>query len=335
MPEIPAGKLEQSHSLPAAEDHSSSEPMAVSTPIQLSMAYLTIADSVSVRAAYPYSPRKLLILDLNGTLLIRPKPRGVAGRPIHPRPYMPAFRSYIFHETVKPWLEVMVWSSAQPHNVDEMVDRCFGDRREELKAVWARDTLGLAAHDYFRKVQTVKDLEKCWSNLTDTSPSHTAETTLLIDDSARKAHLQPYSHIPVPEYTQNLRNRDLSTKLHNARLSKKADQTYHLFDPTLIALVGVLDEIKEQTNVAGWIRADRLWSGYEPPRADCSSFELFADDKKDGIIETERGTPCGSSSDVASSQVWFDHQPCFQYWVDRGKRVVKALGIKLDHGVVR
>jgi hypothetical protein len=61
---------------------------------------------------------------------------------------MPAFRSYIFHEAIKPWLEVMVWSSARPHNVDKMVDRCFGDRREELKAVWARDTLGLAEDDY-------------------------------------------------------------------------------------------------------------------------------------------------------------------------------------------
>lgn len=61
----------------------------------------------------------------------------------------------------------MVWSSAQPHSVDDMVSRCFdseakaasdddegrqlaaGQRgRDNLVAVWARDTLGLSEADY-------------------------------------------------------------------------------------------------------------------------------------------------------------------------------------------
>lgn len=29
-----------------------------------------------------------------------------------------------------------------------MVDKCFGERKEELAAVWARDTLGLEERDY-------------------------------------------------------------------------------------------------------------------------------------------------------------------------------------------
>ncbi len=105
------------------------------------------------------------MLDLNGTLLHRsqnnvarvkyhergrdsngrPLPRL---RPVHPRPYMPAFRSYLFASRTKAWLDVMVWSSAQPHSVGDMVDKCFGEHREKLIAVWARDTLGLSNEHY-------------------------------------------------------------------------------------------------------------------------------------------------------------------------------------------
>ena len=42
----------------------------------------------------------------------------------------------------------MVWSSAQPDSVADMVDKCFGERKEELVAVWARDTLGLDEQAY-------------------------------------------------------------------------------------------------------------------------------------------------------------------------------------------
>lgn len=69
-------------------------------------------------------------------------------RSVHPRPYMPAFRAYLFAPSTRPWLDVMVWSSAQPHSVADMVDHCFGERKTELRAVWARDTLGLSKDNY-------------------------------------------------------------------------------------------------------------------------------------------------------------------------------------------
>lgn len=112
------------------------------------------------------------MLDLNGTLLHRsphnprPKtrhqqlqedrPRDEQGnwlprlRPVHPRPYMRAFRSYLFAPQTSAWLDVMVWSSAQPHSVGDMVDRCFGEEKEKLLVIWARDTLGLSS-DHYRK----------------------------------------------------------------------------------------------------------------------------------------------------------------------------------------
>ncbi len=121
--------------------------------------------------------RKLLVLDLNGTIVYRnphkrwherlpapgtntvteagedayaqfdpSKPRPL--RTAFPRPYLKSFRDYLFHPSTKRWLDTMVWSSAQPHSVDDMVVKCFGDRKDELVAIWARDRLGLDQNDY-------------------------------------------------------------------------------------------------------------------------------------------------------------------------------------------
>lgn len=116
----------------------------------------------SLPLADPTTSRKLLVLDLNGTLLLRSAHSGRRGPPfpfsrvhhqpalrtIYPRPYLPSFCAYIFHPTTLQWLDTMVWSSAQPHSVNDMVDKCFGSYKEGLKAIWARDTLGLSSDEY-------------------------------------------------------------------------------------------------------------------------------------------------------------------------------------------
>lgn len=128
-----------------------------------SLEYVAASDDPSHPLTDPASSRKLLVLDLNGTLLHR-SPRASKGGPryptpaqggfrprlrsVHPRPYLPSFKSYIFHPSTKEWLDVMVWSSAQPHSVDDMVNKCFHDERHHFVAVWARDTLGLPQHLY-------------------------------------------------------------------------------------------------------------------------------------------------------------------------------------------
>lgn len=123
--------------------------------------YLALASDAPSTLADPSNSRKLLVLDLNGTLVFRsphtsrpkyrPQDRGVPRlRPTFPRPYMRAFREYVFAPETKAWLDVMVWSSAQPHSVADMVDKCFGEHKRELVAVWARDTLGLS-NDHYRE----------------------------------------------------------------------------------------------------------------------------------------------------------------------------------------
>lgn len=129
-------------------------------PRSPSPSYLAQADEPSSQLEDPTDVRKLLILDLNGSLLIRAAHKRARGydpyagnsqralRSVHPRPYMAVFRAYLLHPETRKWLDVMVWSSAQPHSVADMVGNCFGAERDKLVAVWARDTLGLSKADY-------------------------------------------------------------------------------------------------------------------------------------------------------------------------------------------
>ncbi|KAI6001915.1 hypothetical protein EDD15DRAFT_1561690 [Pisolithus albus] len=268
-------------------------------------AYLALAAEPSTTP--DASSRKLLVLDLNGTLLVRgPRQRtsrfrSQTGRlrSVYPRPYMPAFREYLFTAETREWLDTMVWSSAQPHSVQDMVDRVFGADSDALVAVWDRTSLGLSSAEYHQKTVTKKDLSKPWQFLRlDVSPDtvdpetesstpnstlHSALTTLLLDDSPHKAVLQPYNHVCIPEYDSPRRKLDLDA-LAVGRAGLRTESQSQLeydpglgaegqdltwsddaqadtepLDPTLLAVVGILDEIKHQSNVAGWIRAGGLW----------------------------------------------------------------------------
>ncbi|KAG8776046.1 hypothetical protein FRC12_001121 [Ceratobasidium sp. 428] len=139
-------------------------PPPTFTPAPPSKEYFALSQIPSNQLSTPQDdlslPRKLLVLDLNGTLVLRSPREFGAMRTVMARPYAKTFRNYVFHEGSQ--LDVMVWSSAQPHSVDSMLDVFFGSDRHRLAGIWARDTLGLAAENYSQKVQTVKDLNIVW-----------------------------------------------------------------------------------------------------------------------------------------------------------------------------
>lgn len=157
-----------------------SQPDKIPVP---SPSYLRVTEEPSVRLTDPIQNRKLLILDLNGTLLYResrpplrdnrdpysiPEPRPL--RRTHTRPYIPSFKAFLFHPDTRRWLDTMVWSSAQYPNVKDMVGRCFGEDqvaeymeqsdatqksaegtegpRDGLVAIWDRAFLGLNETQY-------------------------------------------------------------------------------------------------------------------------------------------------------------------------------------------
>jgi NLI interacting factor-like phosphatase len=156
LPSLPRFPL--AHSSTRSSPSPPPPPAAPSPPAaRPSPSYRDFASEPS--KALPEPTRKLLILDLNGTLLLRSPRAPKANRGQHtrshpaprrviPRPYLAALRAYLFAPETRAWLDVMVWSSAQPHSVEDMVSHALGDDREWLVAIWARDTLGLAGDHY-------------------------------------------------------------------------------------------------------------------------------------------------------------------------------------------
>ncbi|KAK7052137.1 phosphoprotein phosphatase [Favolaschia claudopus] len=308
----------------------------------------------------PPSTRKLLILDLNGTLLLRskhgrpPTRSGVRMRTVYPRPFLKSFREYIFHPSTMKWLDTMVWSSAQPPSVADMVNNCFGQLQHNFKAIWARDTMGLPPELYNKKTQTTKDLARPWAAFTE----HSAQTTLLLDDSARKAHLHPHNHVCVREYVQEIRQHDVkvwaSTNTNSPKdaapkkqrkpksKSKKAAPDLAVsvdssvkappawfvsaakYDETLLAVVGILETIKDQPDVAQWIAGGGL---------------LAAEVKHAVVGQAQADSAAADSltSQMAAlslaQELWFNNEWTVSYWVGRGVHTLQALQIPVSAGI--
>lgn len=309
----------------------------------------------------------------------------------------------------------MVWSSAQPHSVADMVDKCFAERKEELVAVWARDTLGLDEQSYHRKSETTKDLAKPWSALhldsttsADSAQKHSALTTILVDDSPLKAKLQPYNHLCVREYAATTRGTDVAVRdaevlAARAKLSvptfkvdetedrisakkrkrkekkrgwverKKAEKKLWKvgekarvlggeYDEMLLAVVGILEEVKVQGNVAGWMRGGGLMLGEEgegevdssakkrrlsdgaeisdspgtpPPPSSPSPQPLLEEDASTSAITPSAftGIPM-NKSDTEETSIWFEDQELVEWWADMGRVALDGLGIEVVSGVV-
>lgn len=205
-----------------------------------------------------------------------------------------------------------------------------------------------------QKTQTTKDLTKLWSSF----PEHSELSTLLVDDSTLKAHLQPFSHVCVPEYTAKLRSHDLytwkwsksassnATQQNNSRKPRKSKKlpdsqlvlaaqelqsddhplsmvsssnASHLasppstYDEILLALVGMLEVVKHETDVTTWIRGGGLLgSGESIPRP-------FA-----GLSTPEP---------PLQPHMWFDDANTLQAWVGKGRAALDGLGIEAVAGV--
>ncbi|PFH46370.1 hypothetical protein AMATHDRAFT_70071 [Amanita thiersii Skay4041] len=419
-----------------AKSTTSTPRRAVPTP-----EYLRITIETSTYLANIASVRKLLILDLNGTLVFRsphsrrafqpqahaeghthhhhhtpfdpythPLPPGTSLRSlraVHPRPFMTSFRKYLFHADTRVWLDTMVWSSAQPHSVADMVDKSFGTCKSQLVAVWARDTLDLTKEEYNQKTQTTKNLEKPWAYFSkihgggdgwawhDSAArnTHSAHTTILLDDSPLKAQLQMWNHVCIREYDASMRGADvraaeadrcrvmalngnverdavtgdgggalvdgsssLLTEVQRCRVQRRKekkwvkmerkkglrkpqpqqpgrsqeveaqavgqreqegwdeDRWWWRFDCTLLAVVGILDAIKQQSNVASWIRTGGL-------------SEVVAGYRASEVMEA-------MSREGGRTPQWFDDERVVEYWVERGVRALETLGVGLDPGVM-
>ncbi|KAF9999733.1 hypothetical protein BGZ65_004961 [Modicella reniformis] len=158
------------------------------------------------------TPQKLLvILDLNGTLFYRAR----RNRAVTSRPYLTQFLDFLFNHC-----RVMVWSSARPHSVENMLSSGFGARVSKLDRIWNREHFQLPENDYIRNVLTIKDLEFVWDdiardksdtvhasgggNSNEESIEFDQTNTILIDDSTAKIQLQPYNGVALRDFDEEL-----------------------------------------------------------------------------------------------------------------------------------
>jgi len=172
-------------------------------------------DRANVPSRRLESPKKLLIvLDLNGTLLVRSN----RGSNYTPRPHVNEFLAHCLEHH-----KLIVWSSARPHNVKPMVAQLFNAKKHaQLVKIWSREHLRLGEH-YNEKVQVYKQLTWLWEDA-EVQASFPVETpapfriedgwkepspakwdqsnTVLLDDSVDKAASEPYNLIRVDEFTK-------------------------------------------------------------------------------------------------------------------------------------
>ncbi|WWC68976.1 uncharacterized protein I206_102912 [Kwoniella pini CBS 10737] len=308
-------------------------PPPVSLPPQEYLELLKPTESLISDTVIP----KLLVLDLNGALVFRN--RNSDGKKSYPRPYLASFLEYLFlphPKGEKRGWEVFVWSSAQPHNVRGMVEGAFGPRfidgvwedetpqgtaarkngEGRLLGVWARDRmLDMKSADYTRKVQTTKDLRKLLEHLNNPSEEgklphsmrYEEKTVMLLDDSPLKAIYQPFNQLVIPEYGKE--------EYHS---SKQAASTAGDggMDQTLLAVIGVLHDLQNVTNVPAWINLGGL-TGTLENNGKSENLPLGIED-----LPTHD-----------SFEHWFKDTNIFQTWVEKGRLALEERGIEVKHGI--
>ncbi|KAG8901183.1 hypothetical protein FRB99_005492 [Tulasnella sp. 403] len=316
---VPTGPRDREHGSWNLDGHApttAKETIADTEDASPSKKYMNASLQASITASLHGNTPKLVVLDLNGTLVFRK--RSNKGRQIHPRPYVSPFVSYIMHQESP--FRAMIWSSARPENVDKMVKEVFGERSSALEAVWARDTLGLTEEQYATKVQTLKDLSKIWNRL-----PYSPFDTILIDDSPLKARLQPYNHLVLKDYDQ---------ALHRSPIP----------DETLLAVVGILSEIAQQSNVCNWIRNGGLHRPYNSESSaaggsgtdDSSKSIHVANGELDPtaiLLGTQQSArqpddPAEEPDAASVEPLWFQNLDTVRGWIDRGKAELRRLNIR-------
>jgi hypothetical protein len=170
------------------------------TPPVASQAYLAQAH---LQPGEVKAPRRLLvILDFNGTLMLKPDFR--KPNEFHVRPGAPELLRYLFANHT-----VMAYTSGQPHNAEIVARGLFSKvQYDKLAAIWARDKLDLTPAQYRGKVQVYKKLDKVWANneiqssfFPPGSGRWDQTNTILVDDSHLKALQEPHNLLQVTEFT--------------------------------------------------------------------------------------------------------------------------------------
>ena len=106
-----------------------------------------------------------------------------------------------------------------------------------------------------------------------------------------------------PDASRKRKRLEKKLRKREERLAKAADapieEEQGAFDPTLLAVVGVLDEVKRQRNVAAWIRAGGLWGPARTPEGASAGKEVEEVDAGQDAAprESKEGAPADVDED--------------------------------------
>jgi hypothetical protein len=360
----------------------------------------TTADAVPSRSGLP--PRQLVVLDLNGSLLLRGKGRREVGGmgkiySMMRRPYVGCLAKYLAHERTQSavivehrphkkvhhilppdfdinWLngksnkkkkkkknhsavardpqietllqlrqkikanpdkftlmcplDAMVWSSVQAQNLPLMIDAAFGAEQTALRACWTRKMLRLNDDGYRSKVQTTKNLETIWWS---SEGAYTARSTILIDDTAKKARLQPWNLLQIPEYTPASKGEWDPTGARGDYWPKDDEtlgETGVDSDVTLLAVIGVLEELRNHSNIPAWIQGGHLLSSVH--------MQMDRERSEESKTDSEDNGTAGDAAtlDEEEKPLWCSDTEVLAHWVKRGKSALASRGIPVDVGLL-
>ena len=127
------------------------------------------------------------------------------------------------------------------------------------------------------------------------------------------------------------------------------------YDEMLLAVVGILEEVKVQGNVSGWMRRGGLMLGQEQEQEEGGEVDakkrrvsLDGDEGEDSPGTTEElleddvtgitpsavtGIPM-NKSEMEETSLWFEDQELVEWWADKGRVALDGLGIEVVSGVV-
>ncbi|KAM0790250.1 hypothetical protein ACM66B_005557 [Microbotryomycetes sp. NB124-2] len=264
--------------------------------------YLAVADQPSkILPADADVPPPQLILDLNNTLLCRMKTGSNSSNRPWVRPYASTFLQYACGaglDNRRLW-DTVVFSSAASYNVLALLEALcavpFERAREHqskrrglpweaqygepLSLIWSRENLGLTAQEFTLNVETCKDLSQVWR----ARPGWGPERSVLLDDEPAKAAQQPFNHVPIHPFIidpDSVKGIDSSPEMQQLLMSpfpiaKELPQGHSYYDDTsLLSAIYVLEQVRTQSNIAGFIKQTRL--------------ELDVSDEEERVLEGRR-----------------------------------------------
>jgi len=125
-----------------------------------------------------------------------------------------------------------------------------------------------------------------------TEPSASRDPSLSVETTIKEVTAPS---VPLP-YTPSSKKRKRKGKREVERGASRTEPVPEItYDETLLAVIGVLDEVRHQSNVASWVKANGLWGPHPPrslanPNIDAAAQGLSGNNREDITTLSDSGS---------------------------------------------